>query len=122
MGALSKKLRSFATKDGAKSGIGHYCPGCKCRHVIYTKNPGGPTWSWDGNVDAPTVTPSVRSFVTDDEDEHGNPLATPVEHTLCHYVLTAGVLNYCGDCGGHGLSGQQVPLPDWPDDYGGLED
>lgn len=119
MGALSKKLRNFGTADGTKAGIGHWCPGCESAHVIYTKNPGGPTWTWDGNVDAPTCTPSVRCFTRFDED--GKPLPDNGERTLCHYVLTAGVINYCGDCGYHGLSNQQVPLPDFSDDYGGFD-
>lgn len=108
MAALSKKLRSVGSDTTA--GIAHWCPGCKSPHVIYTK--GKVTWTWDGNVDAPTCTPSVRNFTTYDK-EH-NPLPAGQERTLCHYVLTNGILNYCGDCE-HELSGQSAPLPDWPE-------
>jgi len=31
----------------------------------------------------------------------------------CHYILTAGVLNYCGDST-HALKGQAIPLPNLP--------
>ena len=32
----------------------------------------------------------------------------------CHYILTDGVLNFCGDCT-HALRGQSVPLPELPE-------
>lgn len=119
MGTLSRKLRNFGTADGSIEGIAHWCPGCKQAHAIYTKNLGGPTWEWDGNADAPTCKPSVRCFTRYDDDH--NLLPNGGERTLCHYVLTAGVINYCGDCGDHGLSNQQVPLPDFPESWGGFE-
>lgn len=122
MSALSKKLRSFKNADGSRAGIAHWCPGCESAHQIWTTNVGGPVWSWNGDVDRPTVTPSVRLFHTNDEDERGNKLPQPVDHTLCHYVLTDGVINYCNDCGDHALGGQQVPLPDFPSHWGGFED
>lgn len=77
-------------------------------------------WTYNGSVDKPTTTPSVRIFVTDDEDELGNKLETPVERTLCHYFLTDGNLVFCGDSK-HIHAGQTVPLPDIPDNYGGGE-
>lgn len=110
MARLSKKLRSFSNEQ--TEGIAHWCPGCKMAHLIYTKNVAGrPTWSWDGNVDLPTTNPSIRSFITHEG----------VQKTLCHYFLRAGVIEYCGDCSYHDLSGQKVELPDFPEDYGGLD-
>lgn len=108
MAALSSKLRSVRIEN-SRDGFAHYCPGCKSTHIIYTKG-SGTIWSWDGNVDAPTVTPSVRIFI-------GNK-------TLCHYYLKGGKIDFLGDCA-HELKSQSVDLPDWPykpGEYGGVKD
>lgn len=99
MGALSRKLRSFS------GGIIYWCPGCKAPHAIKVQGATRPVWQWDGNVDFPTVTPSVRFFMPGDPDE-----------TECHHFLKAGTLQFCGDSA-HALAGHNVPLPDWPDDW-----
>jgi hypothetical protein len=77
-------------------------------------------WQYNGSIEKPTTKPSVRIFVTDDEDETGRPLPAPIERTLCHYFLTDGNLVFCGDSK-HILAGQTVPLPDIPENYGGGE-
>lgn len=64
-------------------------------------------WTFDGNVERPTFTPSMRSFVTEEDK---------TETTLCHYILTAGVINYLPDSSGHSLRGN-VPLPPFPSNY-----
>ena len=117
MGTLSKKLRSFAG-DG-KKGIAHWCPGCESAHSIWTENAAGrPVWTWDGNVDAPTTTPSVRIFTPARAATADRP-AKP-EKTRCHYFLKAGKIEYCGDCE-HALSGKTVDLPDFPPHWGGFD-
>lgn len=108
MGRLSAKLRSVGQSD-AYSAFAHWCPGCKQVHIVTYKADHGPVWSWDGNVDAPTTSPSIRLFNKN--------------HTICHYFLKAGNIEFCGDCE-HELSGKTVPLPDWPyadGAYGGVE-
>src|SRR5688572_28422265 len=99
----------------------HFCPGCEEAHIIWTERPnGGPVWTWNGSVDAPTTSPSVLLFTTHDDD--GNPLPAGQRRSLCHYFLVDGKINFCGDCV-HPLAGKQgVELPDIPDDYGGGED
>lgn len=56
------------------------------------------TWTFDGNLEAPTYSPSFKH-------SHGTD--------ICHYVLTAGVLNYCEDSM-HAMAGQSVALPVLP--------
>jgi hypothetical protein len=109
VGQISSKLRR------AEGGYAHWRPACEETHVV----PDG--WAFDGNLERPTFSPSVKitgvqTVVKDGRwtgewvlDEYGN--AKPL---YCHYVLTAGVLNFCGDCT-HKLVGQAVPLPDLPD-------
>jgi len=60
-----------------------------------------PSWTWDGNLDAPTLSPSILTG-KDDPDRR------------CHSFLEAGVLRSLSDCN-HSLAGQLVPLPDLPD-------
>lgn len=86
-----------------------WCPGCDSLHQFRTKHAGGeslgPTWGWDGNLEAPTFAPSYLTWTGD----RNNPTS------CCHSFLTAGVWNFLGDST-HALAGQQVPmvpLPDW---------
>ena len=107
MGALSKKLRSMEWGAGG-SAIGHWCPGCDGLHVIVVKKAdNGPAWEWDGNVNAPTCSPSVK--VTGHDG-------------VCHYYLKGGKIEFCGDST-HEFAGKTVELPDWPyaeGEYGGV--
>jgi hypothetical protein len=101
---LSRKLRSI---DG---GFMHWCPACGGPHGVNVTKPNGRTgakWSWDGNVDAPTCSPSILCFT-----ETGGKRVT-----LCHYFLKHGNIEFCADCP-HALAGKVVPLPDWPKEYG----
>jgi hypothetical protein len=75
--------------------------------VQYRSNGSNPQWAFNGNMEAPTFTPSVRHFIPARE---GKP-----EYTFCHYFITDGNICYCGDCD-HELSGKTVPLPDLPED------
>jgi hypothetical protein len=108
MAALGPYLRSVDW-DGAPA-FGHWCPGCECAHIFITGREKHPVWTFDGNADAPTFSPSMRSFVPADEE------AKTPEITLCHYVLTAGIINFLSESTGHALRGA-VPLPPFPADY-----
>jgi hypothetical protein len=108
MGRLSAKLRSVG------DGIGFWCPGCDSIHVIRTK-PNG--WAWDGNVDAPTISPSI--LVTYDGKDAGQADAPP---SRCHSFVKAGRIEFLSDCT-HALAGKTVAVPDWPyakGEYGGV--
>lgn len=109
MGQVSAVLRR------AEGGFTHWCPGCEEMHILPD------SWNFDGNLDTPTFTPSFRhSFLrrifTEGEwtgewkrDSSGNTIPF-----VCHYILTAGQLNFCGDST-HSLAGKSVPLPLLPE-------
>ncbi len=109
MGQVSAKLRR------AQNGYIHWCPPCGETHRL----PDG--WTFDGNVDRPTFSPSFKhtgkQTVKDERGEWTGEWVCGADGKAldwcCHYILTAGVLNYCGDCT-HALAGQSVPLPDLP--------
>jgi hypothetical protein len=116
------KLRKATGSDCMR--IMHWCPGCNEVHGYRINAPDRPSWSFDGNWENPTITPSMRIFVTETEDENERPLPHPVERTLCHYFITAGKIIFCGDSP-HALAGQTVDLPDWPyapGTYGGIDE
>ena len=76
-----------------------YCVGCKSHHGI-SLAPG--RWTFDGNLEQPTVNPSVLSYY---EDESGKRIVT------CHLFIRAGRLKYLSDCQ-HELAGKTVDMED----------
>lgn len=81
------------------------------------------SWAFDGNLESPTFNPSFkhsgiqRVFV--DGRWTGEWVRDAEGHTVpytCHYILTNGILNYCGDST-HSLAGQSVKLPDLPEGF-----
>jgi hypothetical protein len=93
MKTLSKKLAMLGGEPT------HWCPGCGELHRIDVNaaNPNtGSQWTWDGNVDIPTFSPSINIV------------------GRCHYFIVAGQIQFCKDSR-HKLAGQTVDLPDLPD-------
>ena len=76
-----------------------WCPGCKCGHAAWTRRtaqrPTGPLWEFDGNMEAPTFSPSLLI-------KHGDGI-------VCHSFVRAGRIQYLDDCT-HALAGQTVEM------------
>ena len=102
MSQISAALRK------AHGGYLHWCPGCNEVHFIAVERPGGPQWTFDGNAEQPTFSPSVRVTW---HGGYGPERSTKV----CHYFIHAGQIEFCGDST-HALAGKTVPLPTWPHD------
>jgi len=58
------------------------CPECGSQHGVPLAPHGNPGWHWDGNVERPTLTPSIQIL------GHGKP---GTENCRWHGYLTAGV-------------------------------
>ena len=109
MSVVSKVLRRHTL------GFAHWCPGCKEMHTLPD------SWTFNGNVDKPTFTPSFRHSGMKRVLEYGrwtghwyrDADGNPIPH-VCHYILTAGQLEFCSDST-HDLAGQTVPLPELPE-------
>ena len=88
-----------------------WCPACQCCHPFDcwpgAGRPDGPGWTFDGNVELPTFSPSLRIFYARD----GNMITT------CHFVIERGVIKYCGDYQSE-FAGRQVQMEPIPEDYG----
>jgi len=101
-----------------RRGVGvylHWCPGCEEMHQLPD------SWAFDGNLENPTFTPSFKHSGVQTVKSGGKWTGEFVRDAngstvpfVCHYVLTAGVLNFCADST-HGLAGKSVPLPKLPD-------
>lgn len=61
-----------------------------------------PVWQFNGDVKAPTFTPSVR---VRSADENGD--------TCCHFYVKDGQIQYLSDCT-HDLAGKTVPMETYP--------
>lgn len=97
-----------------RGGFGHWCPGCGHGHEIDTEQPNSnkAMWKFNGNMERPTFTPSVNSRWGKYADPNGG--YTDRQSGICHYFITDGKIQYCGDST-HALKGQTVDLPDIPD-------
>lgn len=88
------------------------CPGCNGSgvHMLPITGTGdikGASWEWDGNLEAPTLSPSILTMYT----QHGKDGDKPF---VCHSFLKAGVFQFLEDCT-HELRGKTAPLPPLPD-------
>ena len=122
MSLLSNKLRS-----AGGGSIIYWCQGCESLHRIQVGEGPRPRWGWNGNVEAPTFTPSVlvtgRDFTekgdADFEAWHaaGCPKPAPEFDSMdlrCHTFVTDGQVQFLTDCT-HKLAGQTLLLPDLPE-------
>lgn len=87
-------------KCGAYSIWMFYCPGCKHSHPYHVGDlsvhwPGRKGWTFNGDVNKPTFTPSLMC-------NQGRP-------SQCHLYLTDGKIHYLGDCH-HDLKGKVVEM------------
>lgn len=76
-----------------------WCPGCEQAHRITTGRDG---WTWDGDFEAPTFSPSVLCTIRGE-----NP-------SRCHCFVRAGQIQFLNDCT-HELAGQTVAVPELPE-------
>lgn len=132
MGAISKVLRSV---EGG--GLTFRCPGCNEGHMIRHGEGPGPRWTWNGDADKPTFTPSVLVTWSEpanlhDQDALKRDIAEaqrrrdageqnvkiPLANKVCHTFVTDGRIQFLNDCT-HALAGQTVDLP--PVDHRSIE-
>lgn len=117
---MKTSLRHIDDHGVRYDALAFWCPGCESidddgdrqggLHMIAVNSPHHPpSWEWDGNLDAPTLSPSILTKRGEAEQD-ARPLF------VCHSFLRAGVFEFLGDCT-HNYAGQNVPLPDLPDGW-----
>ena len=90
--------------DGVEgSSLFMWCPGCDQLHLVgLTGN--GPLWEWDGNLDAPTISPSILAFhcaklaACDQPHPHYEFCIDPECGALGHYLPDAGGQAHITQC------------------------
>ena len=73
-----------------------FCPACQVAHTFHV---GKDLWTFDGNWEAPTFSPSLNLLP---------------QGGRCHLFLKDGIIDFLGDCHHH-LNNQKVPLVDFPE-------
>lgn len=74
-----------------------FCPGCDDAHAVPVTGPNA--WTFNGNVERPTLAPSLLCRIGD---------------RVCHSFVRDGRWEFLGDCT-HALRGQTVAMPALPD-------
>ncbi len=99
------------------------CPGCGNMHLLnVTAENGRPAWGFNGDVDKPTLTPSILDrcghhvtgqpqppncvFCNEAKSEGYQSICT-----ICHSFVRDGQIEFLNDCT-HALAGKTVPLKD----------
>lgn len=94
------KLLESTGPDG-KKGLIFFCPGCQMYHHVTVERGdsySGPVWTWNGDLEKPTVNPSLLI----------NYLGT---NKRCHLFVRDGRIQYLNDCN-HALKGQTIDMED----------
>lgn len=123
---MKSLLRTVRYDNVVASSLMFVCPGCVAGgpdgydgiHMLPVNVPADsgldrPSWDWDGNLEAPTLSPSILTNGNRGEATRFNDDGTP-RFPRCHSYLRAGVFEFLGDCE-HPFVGQKVPIPDLPE-------
>jgi hypothetical protein len=97
------KARESTVMHEVGNNLGHFlveCPGCKMFHCVNTVTEGRPKWTWNGDMEKPTFSPSL--LVTYNYGVNNVDV-------VCHSFIVDGVWQFLGDCT-HELAGQNVPM------------
>jgi len=97
----ARKAEPLNNQSGELEGWLIFCPGCKQGHLFTTRSrPGWTGWTFNGNPDEPTFSPSM--LVNKSWPER-----------RCHSFVEGGKIRFLSDCY-HELAGQTVELgPAW---------
>ncbi|TGD82861.1 DUF6527 family protein [Hymenobacter wooponensis] len=100
------------------------CPGCNHDHYVntVTANGNGAKWSYNGNPERPTFSPSLlirsghfipgysgRCWCDYNREHPDDPAPASVCCYICHSFVRDGQIQFLSDCT-HALAGQTVPL------------
>lgn len=106
---MKSMIRHATSGDVTYDCLAFICPGCYTfgeyntgLHMLpINTDKTSPAWTWDGNLDSPTISPSILTGKN-----------TPSRR--CHSFLTQGIFEFLSDCT-HDLAGLKVPMLDLPD-------
>ncbi|WMW64400.1 DUF6527 family protein [Nitratidesulfovibrio liaohensis] len=88
-----------------------WCPGCQTHHIITVRSD-IPAWSWNGDGDYPTFSPSIL-VRHEAKPDAGEGFEEWRKERVCHCFVRDGRIQFLSDCTHH-LAGQTVELPALP--------
>lgn len=119
---MKAQLRTIDDHGDTYEALVFWCPGCEAPpdpndghrsgglHMLPVNTTlKSPSWDWDGNLEAPTLSPSILTRA-----KYYTGPDTPKREFVCHSFLRAGVFEFLGDCT-HQYVGQHVQIPDLPE-------
>lgn len=85
-------------KDEHYDEVSFKCPGCKLYHnLAFNGNPNPlKIWGFNGDLNNPTITPSILSTIEMTEDSISKSLFKG--NNICHSFVTNGKIQFLGDC------------------------
>ena len=97
-------MKRFTGPEGTEY-VTFRCPGCLNTHVLPIT--GSKAWGFNGNLESPTLTPSIlcRYYAFDPETEQCSAL-----ESVCHSFVKDGQIQFLDDCS-HTLKGKTVEIP-----------
>lgn len=104
---MKAMLRNIDDHGLKYQALAFICPGCVRTdggtglHMLPVNTTvKSPSWDFDGNLETPTLSPSILTKWGD--------------KFVCHSFLRAGVFEFLTDCS-HAMAGQSVPMVDLPE-------
>lgn len=98
------------------------CPGCGCLHIVHVSSSGRPVWTFNDDVDKPTISPSLLvrwdqwfPAITDEgvrEKIKSGEIVQEKKARVCHSFIKDGMIQFLEDCT-HRLAGTTVEIPEW---------
>lgn len=100
-----KRARPVTDESGETKGVVVFCPACQHGHLFNTTpaRPGGPVWTFNGDFDRPTFSPSMLTY---------EPMSDGTHRTICHSFVRDGKIEFLSDCA-HSMRGKTVELPEF---------
>lgn len=109
-------IRNWCDPRTGQTGISFFCPGCQSAHSVpVAGGEPGRNWTFNGDFDNPTLSPSIRVYVPAGSDKESGE--TWPERTECHSFVRNGEIEFLDDSAAHSLRGVH-PLQPWPESYG----
>ncbi len=90
--------------------VAFHCPGCEEMHQVRVEGDQRPRWTFDGNYERPTFSPSINVTWSEPSDVEGEfDDSSKDRKMICHSFVRNGQIEFLNDCT-HALAGQTVDL------------
>lgn len=99
----------MSTVQETDTGYAIKCPECNWHEFPKHRLSNGASWTFNGDYQKPTFSPSMNECINPTDSPDHRP---DVPTKRCHFIVTDGVINFCGDCT-HAFAGKSMPLEHW---------